>query len=86
MTEKDLLEVLPPFIAQGSSAMVRAVGVVALPAGWLLFAVGAGNSVAAFGFMSAITRPPASDQRLLKPAAGFWRIRVPPPLVTGCMS
>jgi hypothetical protein len=54
------------------------IGVVALPTGWLLFAVGAGNSVAAFGFMSAITRPPASDQRPLKPAAGFWRIPDPP--------
>jgi hypothetical protein len=37
------------------------IGVVALPAGWLLFAVGAGNSVATFGFMSAITRPPATS-------------------------
>jgi hypothetical protein len=34
------------------------IGVVALPTGWLLFAVGAGNSVAAFGFRSAITHPP----------------------------
>ena len=62
------------------------IGVVALPAGWLLFAIDAGNSVAVFGFMSAITRPPACDQRPLKPAAGFWRIPVPPLRVTGFMS